>query len=281
MRIATWIAAIALIVLPARALAWGPEGHHIVARLAYERLTPKAKAEFDALMTRSAEQQTPACPVAKPEDVGTWADCVRPMHARFDAMAPLHYEHRPMCGTAPPEITCPDGRCVTAEIGRARAVLKDRTRAPVERLQALEEVVHFVADMHQPLHTGDLVDDGGIKVPVAGPVKSSNLHIVWDVDVVETALGTDDATAEASLRPMMAANAKLWSAGEVEAWFTEAHDIAKTSVYPKLPKPPACGQVAPKQTLDKAYLAGASPIVREQLAKASLRLAKVLNQALD
>ena len=82
------LAALLILALPAPALAWGPEGHHLVARLAYERLTPKARADFDELLRHSPEQDTPACPVASPEAVGVWADCVRPMHARFDAMAP-------------------------------------------------------------------------------------------------------------------------------------------------------------------------------------------------
>ena len=69
---------------PPAANAWGAEGHRIVARLAYEQLTPRAKAEVDRLIARSGAQYTPSCPVASLEDAATWADCVRPMRDRFD-----------------------------------------------------------------------------------------------------------------------------------------------------------------------------------------------------
>lgn len=280
MRRSTLLAALALILLPAPALAWVNEGHQIVARLAYERLTPKARAQFDALLKAAPAQATPSCLAASPEDVGVWADCVRPMKARFDDLAPLHYEHRALCEAPDPKLTCPDGKCVTAAVPRAELVLKDRKRPAAERLQALEELVHFVADLHQPLHTADHVDDGGWFVAVEGPGLSKNLHLVWDDDVVRAALGPDPAKAEAELRPLMRKNAKAWSGGEVEDWVAESFGIARSYAYGKLPEPPACGKVAGKQALPESYLKGAAPIVRERLVKASLRLAKVLNRDL-
>ena len=267
-------------VTPAPALAWVNEGHEIVARLAYERLTPKARAEFDRLLTAAPAQQTPACPATTPEEVGVWADCVRPMKERFDGLAPLHYEHRALCEAPDPTLTCPDGRCVTGEVPRAEQMLKDRTRPAPERLQALEELVHFIADLHQPLHTADRVDDGGWFVAVEGPGLSKNLHLVWDDDVVRAALGPDPARAEARLRGLMRARAKAWSGGEVDNWVGESFRLAKGYAYARLPDPPACGKLAGRQRLPASYLKDAAPIVRAQLAKAALRLAKVLNRDL-
>ncbi|MFC3070870.1 S1/P1 nuclease [Phenylobacterium soli] len=277
-------AALALLLLPAPALAWTNEGHQIVARLAYEQLTPKAKAAYDALMKAAPGQATPSCPAATPEDVGVWADCVRPLKERFDYLAPFHYEHRALCEKPDPKLTCADGKCVTAEVPRAETVLKDKARPATERLLALEELVHFIADLHQPLHTADHVDDGGWFVAVEGKVEgqalSKNLHLVWDDDVVRSALGADPAKADDQLRPLMRAKAKAWSGGEVEDWVSESFDLARTYAYGQLPAPPACGKVAGKQALPESYLKGAAPIVRERLVKASLRLAKVLNRDL-
>lgn len=281
MRRSALLAALAMILLPAQAFAWTDEGHQIVARLAYERLTPKAKAGFDALMKATPEQATPSCPATTPEGVGTWADCVRPLKARYDHLAPLHYEHRALCEAPDPKLTCPDGQCVTAEVPRAEQVLKDRTRPATERLQALEELVHFIADLHQPLHTADKVDDGGWFVAVdQSHGLSKNLHLVWDDDLVRGGLGPDAGKAEAQLRPLVAAHAKDWSGGEVEDWVAESFALAKSYAYGKLPEPPACGKVAGQQALTEGYMKGGEAIVRERLAKAALRLAKVLNRDL-
>jgi hypothetical protein len=108
----------------------------------------------------------------------------------------------------------------------------------------------------------------------------TNLHHVWDDTVVEYAVGTDEGAAEAALRPVIEAHAKEWSAGDVDGWFMESHQIAVHYVYAKLDHPPACGQVAESQEIGREYLEGAKPIVRAQLAKAAVRLARVLNEAL-
>ena len=266
---------------PHHAFAWGPEGHRIIAHLAYERLKPKAKAAIDALIARSAEQDTPPCPVASLDDASTWPDCVRPLHARFDYLAVIHYEDVPYCGAAPKSVYCPDGKCITDETRRAIAALRDARRPAKERLQALEEVTHFIGDMHQPLHAADNNDRGGNEVHVQVLGYASNLHHVWDTEVLENAVGTSEANAEAALRPMVAANASRWSSGDVDSWLAETHRLAVTYVYPKLSQSPACGQSAPAQTISQAYLDGAAPMVRQQLARATVRLAVVLNQALN
>jgi hypothetical protein len=282
-----WFAGICLILVaafaPRPAAAWGAEGHDIIARLAYERLTPRARAEVDDLIRHSPEQDTPSCPVSSPEAAATWPDCVRRLHGRFDAMAPLHYEDRPICGSAPREITCPDGRCVTAAIERAIPILKDKRRPPAERLMALEQIEHFVGDMHQPLHTGDLADKGGTATHVAlpGRGRGTTLHHVWDEEIVRAAVGRDEASAEERLKLLIAANAAQWSRGDVESWFRQSHELAASYAYGKLPKPPTCGRPPGDQNLTPEYLSGAAPLVRLQLARAAVRLAVVLNTALN
>ena len=109
-RLSQLIIAALLLVLPAtRAAAWGSEGHRIVAALAYDRLTPRARETVDTLIAHSAEQGTPSCPVATLMDAATWPDCVRPLHQRFDYLAAMHYEDVPLCETPPKVGYCPDG----------------------------------------------------------------------------------------------------------------------------------------------------------------------------
>ncbi len=83
--------------------------------------------------------------------------------------------------------------------------------------------------------------------------------------------------AQAARRPQR----RPLGAGDLDDWLAETHQVAVAYVYAKLAQPPACGQPAPDQTISKAYLDGADPIVREQLARAAVRLARVLNEALS
>jgi hypothetical protein len=271
---------IAVSTPPINALAWDSEGHRIIAHLANERLTPAARRAVDGLLAHSGEQATSSCRVASLEDAAAWPDCVRSLHGHFEYLAVMHYEDVPICGSAPKASYCPDGKCITDETRRAIATLRDRRRPAVERLQALEEVAHFIGDMHQPLHAADNGDRGGNAVRVEIEGHPSNLHHVWDTEALEYAVGTDEARAEAALRPLFNANDSRWRSGELDTWLAETHRIAVRYVYPKLAQPPVCGRPAPAQMISKAYLDRAAPIVRVQLARAAARLSVVLNQSL-
>ena len=294
MRHRTIVAAFALFICglaPSMASAWDAEGHRVIAQLAYARLTPKAKAEVAALIAHSAEQGTPSCPVTTLEDAATWPDCIKPLRGRWAYLARDHYEDAPLCisvreafeagrGEAKAAY-CPDGQCVSEETRRAIVILKDPRRPAVERLQALEEVTHFIGDMHQPLHAADNHDRGGNDVHVMVEGHPSNLHHVWDTEALDYAVGTDEAAAAAAIRPLIARNATAWTSGDIDSWVAEAHQIANAYVYAKLAQRPACGAPAPDQTISQSYLNGAAPIVRQQLGRAAVRLARVLNEALD
>src|ERR1700731_3171785 len=147
--------------LPARALAWGSEGHRIAAEIAEQYLEPAAARQVRELL--AIENATTLA------QVSTWADEIRPQ--RRDT-ARRHFVDIPV---HPPPGTpaaydavrdCPRGDCVVAAIERFAAVLRDRSAAPRRRLEALKFVVHFVADVHQPLHSADDGDRGGNMVRV-------------------------------------------------------------------------------------------------------------------
>ena len=127
------LCAVVALALSTPAQAWDAEGHRIIAHLAYERLTPKAKAEVAALIAHAGEEGTPSCPVASLEDASAWPDCIRPLHGRWDYLAPMHYVDIPICGTEPASVYCPNGVCVIDEIKRAIAILKDPRQTPVAR----------------------------------------------------------------------------------------------------------------------------------------------------
>ena len=239
----------------------------------------KLPAEKAALIAHAGEEGTPSCPVASLEDASTWPDCIRPLHGRFEYLAVMHYVDIPICGSVPPSVYCPGGKCVIDETKHAIAILKDPRQPLVARLQALEEVAHFIGDMHQPLHAADNNDRGGNATHVMVEGHPSNLHHVWDTEVLENAVGTNEAVAEAALEPLVRRNATTWAQGDVDSWVAQTHTLATSYVYPKLATPPACGVPAPDQTISQSYLDGAAPIVREQLGRAAVRLAVVLNGA--
>src|ERR1700731_4481412 len=147
--------------LPARALAWGSEGHRIVAEIAEQYLEPATARQVRELL--AIENATTLA------QVSTWADEIRPQRretARWHFVdIPIH----PPPGTPAaydPGRDCPGNDCVVAAIERFAAVLRDKTAAPRERLEALKLVVHFVGDAHQPLHCADNNDRGGNAIHV-------------------------------------------------------------------------------------------------------------------
>ena len=125
-----------------RASAWGVDGHRLIGDLAQQQLSPKARAEIGRLLSLE--------PGATLGSIANWAD-----DHRSAADAPWHYVNLPRNGGCRFEATrdCAQGQCVVAAIDRQAAILGARG-ADADRLKALKYVVHFVADVHQPLHAG-------------------------------------------------------------------------------------------------------------------------------
>jgi hypothetical protein len=185
----------------------------------------------------------------------------------------------PICGSPPKSSYCPDGKCLVDETRKAIATLQDRAATPVQQLQALEEVVHFVGDLHQPLHAANNDDRGGNTVQVIVGGHLSNLHHVWDTEALENAVGTDEAAAEDKVRLSIPA-ADDAGQGNLDSWLAQSHELAVAYVYKALAQPAQCGRPTPDQAISQAYLDGAAPIIRAQLGRAAVRLAVVLNAAL-
>jgi hypothetical protein len=135
-------------------------------------------------------------------------------------------------------------------------------------------LIHFIGDMHQPLHCADNKDKGGNDVKVEFFGKPTNLHSVWDSGLLGR-MGSQDRLF-GRLLTESAGHAKKWSKGTVEDWAEEAHKAAQKTVYGRLPKV-AAGAPVP---IGAAYEKKADPLIREQLEKAAARLAMVLNTTL-
>lgn len=275
------ILAALIAVVPAPALAWGEYAHRMIGSIAHAELTPAARAEVRRILAKSAAVDTPDCPLTTLEDASVWPDCVRGLGDRFAFSAPWHYQNIDICQPFDIAAKCPDGNCVTAQIPRQLAIVADRKASPAARAQALAFVVHFVGDMHQPLHIGEKNDRGGNDVLAAFGYKSPdrmNLHRIWDSDLAERAL-----TEPPAVTPRLSAEKRRAHARhDVADWARESWELSRTIAYPGLRDfPDTCpAKSSVRAVVDAPYVAAATPVVKQQVERAGVRLAMLLNRAL-
>jgi hypothetical protein len=191
---------------------------------------------------------------------------------------------------------CPDQNCVTARIDLFEAqLIKDKTAAdPASDLDALRFLVHFVGDLHQPLHAVSDADLGGNCEPLTEPYEMArNLHALWDGPLVSD-LNPDDSLLALDLKKELDTfgddRLKKMAEGNTNDWAWETHELADKVIYKRLQIPtegvvfPANCKVAPEEILnDKItvhpnYLNDMKSVVRLQLERAGLRLARLLNE---
>lgn len=255
-----WLAAF-LILAPLPARAWGAHGHEIIATIALQELNPQAREQVARLLGNPAMLIHEA----------NWADEIRD---RRRETGPWHYVDIPL--GAPRYLAardCPRGDCVVAQIAAAQRVLANPRQSSAARADALRFLIHLVADIHQPLHAVDNDDRGGNQVRITVRGDRTNLHQLWDTRVVE-ALGFDSARAAQDIRRSISPpQRKHWQAGSAAAWATESHIVARDQVYPDM-------QGRRSLRLSPTYVREKIPVTRQQLAKAGVRLAWLLNTSL-
>jgi hypothetical protein len=240
---------------PVPALAWAPQGHQIAAAIALEELTPKARAAVTSLL-------------GQPDILvldSSWADEIR---AQRPETTPWHYVNIEVgSGGYNAARDCGDGNCVVAQIARDQKILSDPQSSKEARAEALRFLIHFVADLHQPLHAADRNDKGGNTELFRWHGKHVSLHQIWDQDVV-TALGADSIRVAASIEATLTPQQKAQMAkGRVEDWANESFHLAETEIYAHLPA-----------RLPEDYASRESTVARQQLARAGIRLAAILNR---
>jgi len=168
------------LLIPAVAAAWGPQGHRLVAELAWEQLTPQAQAGITPLLLGEPEPTLPG--------IANWADRLRASDPDLGRRSSAwHYVNigGDQCVYEAPR-DCPEGNCVVAAIPAQAALLADVSLPAATRTQALKFLVHFVGDIHQPLHAGHAEDKGGNTYQVNLDGKGSNLHQLWDSGLLGT-----------------------------------------------------------------------------------------------
>ena len=239
-------------LIPNVGLAWGIDGHQVVALIAEAELSPTAMAEVTRLL-----DQEPGQTLAS---VSTWAD-----EHRNPATAAWHFVNFPRytCQYVP-ERDCPEGKCVVGAIERQLKILKSPGRDEVRRL-ALKYVVHFVADVHQPLHAGYADDRGGNDFQLRAFMRGSNLHALWDSGIIRSLNEAPETTAARLSRILH--NAADLDASAAQAAQESCEIVGMTGYYPK-------------RRVGQDYIDRFTPVLESRLALAGKRLGQILNYAL-
>lgn len=260
-RCAFAILSLALSLCAPPVFAWGPLGHRVVAQLAQQQLNPATQSQVDRLLAVQGAR--------KLADVATWADDLRDLDpALFQQTERLHYInfHSSNC-VYDPSRDCRDGQCVVAAIDRYAAILGNRSLPDAQRAQALDFVVHFVGDVHQPLHASYRDDKGGNDFQVRWHERGTNLHKIWDTTMLNArglsyqAYANEIAAGTVTSKPI--------AIGTPAQWAEESCRIVRDDgVYP------------PTRFIDDAYIARERPVAEERLREAGARLSALLNREL-
>jgi hypothetical protein len=293
---------------------WGCEGHEIVALIALKHLQPQIVNQVNAILNASPISatlkrycRTSGLPAIA--DVATWADDIR---SDQPETGPYHFVDIPLTATRDKydiNQVCQQ-TCVVDVIGKFAQQLKT-TADPKLRADALRFLIHFVGDIHQPLHDESNGDRGGNCVAVEYeeevPRETNsqrddyypNLHAVWDTDIVQGMLAEHDMTLEQFadfLDRRYQPRLLRWNSGQPIDWAWEGHDAAVTA-YRALPvniphdtnaQVNSCADnnhIGHRMAdlhieLGERYDNVCRPIVEEQLTKAGIRLAALLNSTL-
>ncbi|MCE9532668.1 MAG: S1/P1 nuclease [Planctomycetes bacterium] len=279
---------ILLLTLTCTTQAFWEDGHAIVAKIAEMYLSADARAGVKDLLGDGTEGERAISDVR----ICTWADLIRgsgQLNRKYPKNDTWHYINIELKDKEGEFKIPADGNHVIGAIERFKKVLKDPQADKQDRKEALMFVVHFLGDMHQPMHTGNRENDRGgnlqlIKSVLGKTEEKLNLHKVWDGHLVKGVRGelTNDDFVKRLVDEIKDEHREKWTKGDTTQWVWESHAIVVDRVYkftdgtplPKRSDPPV-------ELTEENYMKENRPYVREQLKKGGVRLAKVLNECFE
>ena len=263
-----------LAAAPGTMFAWGSKGHAVTAEIAERGLSPNVAAQVRALNFSAPLREI----ASLPDD---WrADEVKGI--RPGDTGALHYSNIPNDqATFDRARDCKDDNCIIAGIEKYTAILKDKAQPRDKRREALIFIVHFLGDLHQPMHsaggqvkddaTGQMIPDRGgnlVKIRLLG--LETNLHSAWDGLLVDWGPASVDEYATYLLEfEMRGRSVEELQRGTIVDWFNESHYAAVHDAYN-----------VGNGTLGIDYPKKNVSIVYERLLRGGLRLRRVLEEAL-
>ncbi len=278
---------LAVLLCPASAWAWGNDGHEIVAVIAADNLTPAAASHVANILDVPANKRAIATAME--------ASSIRPdTEFRDEDKSTASWHFIDIClqdrRTDVPA-RCPGGNCITRKIDEYSKRLKEGKYDRWGAADDLAFLIHFVGDIHQPLHAANDEDRGGNCVTVDSRYRETNLHAIWDTTVVrrleyDIDSGRPETTAHKLERTYAdEKEADSWIPADDIAW--GSNQIARSDIYAALqiriepcqPTADVCrNPLGHPVELNAAYLDHADAVAGHQLAKAGFRLASLLNE---
>lgn len=263
------------LLFPFSAFPWGATGHRAVGEIAQKNLSAKAAAE----VTKILKGQNFA-------RVATWPDEIKSEPESYKHTYNWHYTDWADDMNQHDE-TNSSGKLMTS-INDQLKVLKDPAATQENKLFALKFLVHLVGDLHQPLHVGNGVDQGGNACKVTYHGKSTNLHALWDEEMINfTNLSFTEFAKFASMGRTRAQRAEIMKGTPLD-WALESKNLRAT-IYPDNVAPSkepmsvkeycrkeVTAEAQPK--LEYGYAYKFMPVVERRIFEAGLRLAYLLNQ---
>lgn len=256
---------------------WHPTGHETVAAIAMAMVAPKVR--------RCAEAMVGDVPLA-----AAWPDDAKKT-PEYHWSKSLHYTNTPPWATNYVESDCHKGKCVVSAITNYTHRLEDATLPNKEHNIALKFLMHFVGDIHQPLHAGFKEDYGGNKIKGTFLGEDMSLHGVWDKGVINRRLAKDFPEGKTAWQKHLADRVKDMSKEKVDAWQTCGNDLDSCSTQwvkesqhlaVKVAYVDGDGKPVPQKfVMTEADYTRLLPVVESQIIKGGVRLALLLNKQLS
>ena len=263
--------AAAAVLIPAPSFAWGKTGHRVIAAIADTQLSGLARAHVEQIFG----------PGESLDEAATWPDEMRSAPEPFWQKTATPWHYVTVSGTiydhAPPE-----GDALEA-LNHFRTVLQDPSASIADKQLALRFIVHLVGDLHQPLHVGKCCDRGGNDVKVTFFGKPTNLHVLWDSQLVDDEQLSFSEMAAKLERHINPEDVVKWWDTNPRDWISESAEIRDT-VYPTkgdMPKPAKGKKVKKSEPvlpdLSYSYVYRFTPVMERRLSQGGVRLAAYLN----
>ncbi len=261
--------------LPVWGFSWGAIGHRAIAYIAEDHLTAKTRQKIDNILAENGDRNLAY--------ISTWADDAR-NQPEYSETGFWHFINLPIRKDITKNVVmryCYYNNCIVSQINKEISELKNKNMDKKTRYEDLKFLVHFIGDIHMPLHCANDSDSGGNKkvVRLYIPAEDSygntiSLHALWDCLIEYEPVENPKDFAAYLEKSITKTDRNKWEYGSIEDWALESYWVAKSKIYKDFPYP---GPTKYDVRLDKDYYSSMRPIVEEQFKKAGIRLAKLLN----
>ena len=223
---------------------WGQTGHRVVGLIAEQHLSKRAQKAIKSLLEGHSLAYA-----------STSADEIKSDKA-YDAYGPWHYVNYDMDKTYDPS-NADDRGDIVYGIQKCIEVLSNKQSSEADKSFHLKLLIHFIGDLHQPLHVGRSEDQGGNRIQVSWFSRNSNLHRVWDSDLIDGYNMSYEELAQELMRSTDKAELMALQEGNYRDWVEESHQMAKV-VY---------ASASSGDKLSYRYGYDYNPVILEQLKK--------------